>query len=133
MKPTIKRKEDLKMQKQIRAAIYCRVATPDQLSLNEQEKRVGDYAKAKGYVISSITSESFKGTTFKRLGIEKVLTDAKNGLMNILLMTDVSRIGRKMIETMRFVRELRDYGVEVECVNGRASPECTKQVSEHGG
>jgi hypothetical protein len=32
----------------IRAAIYCRVATPDQLSLDRQEQVVCDFAKAKG-------------------------------------------------------------------------------------
>jgi site-specific DNA recombinase len=86
------------MKHPIRAAIYCRVATRDQLSLDRQEQIVSNFAKANGYEISSITKEIFKGTTMARPGIQEVLDDAKNGEMDILLILGISRLGRNTIE-----------------------------------
>lgn len=100
----------------IRAAIYCRVATPDQLSLDRQEQVVCDFAKARGYEISLITKEFCKGTTMARPGIQRVLTDAENGTMDVLLVSSSSRIGRNTIETLRFIRALGKFGVAVESV-----------------
>lgn len=105
------------MKKPISAAIYCRVATADQLSLDLQEQRVCDYAKAKSYEISSITKEAYKGSTMKRPGIQRVLDDAKDGKIDILLMLGISRLGRNTVEVIRAVHQLEKYGVEVETVH----------------
>ncbi len=104
------------MKQPTRAAIYCRVATPDQLSLDRQEQHVCDFAREKGYEISSITKEWFKGTTMTRPGIQRILADAKNGEMDVLLVYSSSRIGRNTTETMHFIRQLGEYGVAVESV-----------------
>lgn len=104
------------MKHSIKAAIYCRVATPDQLSLDRQEQHICDFARTKGYGISSIIKECFKGTTMSRPGIQRVLSNAKKGTMNILLVYSASRIGRNTAETIHFIRQLGEYGVAVESV-----------------
>jgi DNA invertase Pin-like site-specific DNA recombinase len=109
------------MKHPIKAAIYCRVATADQLSLDRQEQRVSDYAKAKDYKITSITKEMFKGTTLVRPGIQRLLAEAENGEMDVLLIQSVSRLGRNAIEIVRTFRLFEEFGVEVESVHEGAS------------
>lgn len=105
------------MKKPIRAAIYCRVATADQFALDQQEQSVCAFAKAKGYEISSITKETYKGTTMERPGIQRILTDAEKGTMDIVLAYNISRLGRNTVETFRFIKELRGHGVVFESIN----------------
>lgn len=100
----------------IKAAIYCRVATPDQFSLDRQKQVLCDFAKAKGYEISTITTEMYRGTTMMRPGIQGVLADAKSGKMDVLLVYSSTRISRNMIEAMHFFHQLEEFGVTLESV-----------------
>lgn len=110
------------MKKPIRAAIYCRVATADQFTLDQQEQSVCDYAKAQGYEITSITKESYKGTTMERSGIQRVLSDAEKGTIDILLVHNISRLGRNTLEVVSLIRWLRENGVAVEAIKGGLFP-----------
>jgi len=53
----------------------------------------------------------------ERPGIQRVLDDAKNGKMDILLILSVSRLGRNTIEIIRTFRRFEEYGVEIETVH----------------
>jgi DNA invertase Pin-like site-specific DNA recombinase len=70
----------------------------------------------KSFVILLRQKEFCKGTTMARPGIQRVLTDAENGTMDVLLVSSSSRIGRNTIETLRFIRALGKFGVAVESV-----------------
>ena len=104
------------MNRPIKAAIYCRVATPDQFSLGRQKQVLCDFAKTKGCEISSITTEMYRGTTMVRPGIQGILSDATSGKMDVLLVYSSSCIGRNMVGTMLFICQLGECGVTIESI-----------------
>lgn len=101
----------------IRAALYCRVAKQNQTALNEQQKYICDYAEKNGYIIQSVISECFSGSTISRPGIKQFLSLAKKRLFDVLVVKDISRICRQRIETYIFIEKLNGYGIKVELVD----------------
>ena len=102
-----------------RVAAYARVST-------EQEEQQQSYEAQVGYYTNFIRSnpdwefvgvyadEGITGTnTKKREGFNRMMEDARNGKIDIILTKSISRFARNTIDTLRFVRELQDKGIEV--------------------
>src|SRR5687768_2774212 len=53
------------------------------------------------------------GTTFDRKGIDRVRELAEAGLMDVLAVYNVSRLGRNTLESLKFLNWLADRGVTI--------------------
>lgn len=102
---------------QKRVWIYCRVDRSDACNILETQKEcLCHYAKANGLLVEGVTSEYGSGTTLLREGLNEVSAAAQAGRMEILLLANISRIGRNAVETGKYVNWLETVGVEVVSV-----------------
>ena len=98
-------------------AIYLRVSTPHQAekySLPDQEQRGMDAAKKLNAARVFKVIEVESATDFVRPGIVKLLELASKGRIQVVLVTALNRIGRDLIESLYFLRKLRQFGVTIQ-------------------
>jgi DNA invertase Pin-like site-specific DNA recombinase len=105
------------MEKQ-RAWIYCRVAHPDAHALAIQQASLEAYAEANGFEIVGTTAEQASGLDFSRRGLAEVSNVVDAGEVDLLLVTDLSRLGRNVVKADAYLRWLEDRFVEVVCADG---------------
>ncbi len=106
-----------------RAACYCRVSTKkeEQLQSMEMQKQYfKEYCKNNtGYELYEIyADEGISGKSLKnRKAFDRMITDAKNGCFDVILVKDFSRFARNTVDLLTIVRMLKDIGIEVYFVN----------------
>ena len=104
----------------IRVAIYVRVSTDkdDQInSFHSQIKYFIDYVESndKWEIHKVYCDEGVSGTnTEKRSGFNEMIKDALNGEIDLILTKEVSRFARNTIDTLKYVRLLRDKNVYIK-------------------
>jgi len=77
-----------------------------------------DYAQRQGFTIVGVTSEHASGLDFLRPGIKAVSNAVEAGKAEILLIKNISRLGRDMEEVEVFLRWLKKHNVELICADG---------------
>lgn len=95
-------------------AIFGRTSTQEQ----DYQRQVVDMQKIadkNNYDVVSIITEKISGakSNEERLGVQKLLEEAKKGLFKKVLVTEVSRLGRSTLETLKLVEELHGYGISI--------------------
>ena len=105
------------MEKQ-RAWIYCRVAHPDAHALAVQQASLEAYAEVNGFEIVGTTAEQASGLDISRRGLAEVSNVVDAGEVDLLLGTDLSRLGRNVVKADAYLRWLEDRFVEVVCADG---------------
>lgn len=94
-----------------RAAIYCRLSKEDELSgesasVENQKGMLADYCKSNGWeVIATFSDDGYTGLNQDRPGFQKLLKACDDGLVNMVVVKDLSRLGRNHVETSRLVEE----------------------------
>ena len=90
--------------KQYDVGIYVRLSNDDErdgesLSIENQKLLLRNYVKEKGWnEISVYCDDGYSGTNFDRPGVKRLIEDAKNKIINVILVKDLSRFGRNYIE-----------------------------------
>ena len=105
------------MEKQ-RAWIYCRVAHPDAHALAVQQASLEAYAEVNGFEIVGTTAEQASGLDISRRGLAEDSNAVDAGEVDLLLVTDLSRLGRNVVKADAYLRWLEDRFVEVVCADG---------------
>lgn len=123
------------MENKQRACIYCRVANDCQIEpkpIDMQKERLIEFAKSNGYeVVDIFTDVNVSGLHFQRDGIMKLREAAIKGLMDTVLIKDLSRLGRHMYETSVFIDSLKKLNVEVvSATEGTIPHEMTKTMTD---
>ena len=113
------------MEKQ-RAWIYCRVAHPDAHALAIQQASLEAYAEVNGFEIVGTTAEQASGLDFSRRGLAEVSNVVDAGEVDLLLVTDLSRLGRNVVKADAYLRWLEDQFVEVVCADGTVPQTATE-------
>lgn len=95
-------------------AIFGRTSTQEQ----DYQRQVVDMQKIAtnfNYEVTSIITEKISGakSNMERLGVQTLLSEAKAGKFEKVLVTEVSRLGRSTLETLKLVEELHSYGVSI--------------------
>ena len=98
---------------------YARVSTDSEDQLNsfnaqktEYEKKIRD--NEDWDFVRLYADEGISGTSIKkRPEFLRMISDARNGHINLILTKSLSRFARNTVDTLTIVRELRDIGVEV--------------------
>ncbi len=101
-----------------RTWIYCRTAYPDAHALAVQQASLEAYAEKQGFVIAGITAEHASGLDFSRRGLAEVSGAVDAGDVDLLLVTDLARLGRDMEKVDSYLRWLEDRFVDVICADG---------------
>lgn len=85
-------------------ALYERLSRDDELqgesnSISNQKKYLEDFAKSNGFGnIRHYTDDGYSGTNFKRPGFQEMLADIEAGRISIVIVKDMSRLGRNYLE-----------------------------------
>lgn len=117
------------MEKQ-RAWIYCRVAHPDAHALAVQQASLEAYAEVNGFEIVGTTAEQASGLDISRRGLAEVSNAVDAGEVDLLLVTDLSRLGRNVVKADAYLRWLEDRLVEVVCADGMVPQTATEILHE---
>lgn len=89
-------------------AIYCRLSRDDDLagdsnSIIHQKDMLTRYARERNFPnVSVYSDDGWSGTNFQRPGFQEMLEDARSGLINLILVKDLSRLGRDFVEVGRY-------------------------------
>jgi putative DNA-invertase from lambdoid prophage Rac len=100
-----------------RCAIYTRVSTTDQ-NCDRQRRDLVGFADAAGYETIAIHSETASGAKNDRVERAKILQLARSRKIDAVLVTEISRWGRSMVDLVMSLEELASYGVSVICQTG---------------
>lgn len=100
-------------------AAYCRVSTDkeDQLnSLETQKEFFLEYTKRTGdNLIKLYADEGISGTKIKnRKEFQRMLADAEKGLLDMVVVKDISRFARNTVDLLQSVRKLKALGIETQ-------------------
>ncbi len=96
-------------QKNYIAGLYFRLSQEDErqgesLSIDNQRHILRKYAEEHGFTIyDEYIDDGISGTTFDRPQVQRLLDDAKTGVINTILVKDLSRFGRNYIEVGQYI------------------------------
>ena len=98
-----------------RALLYCRVDSPthDYFALTSQENTLVAFSEKEAYNVVGKISETISGLDMERQSLKIILEKAINKDFDVLVIRDISRLGRNPYEMIAYVRELQKCGVEV--------------------
>ena len=96
-------------QKHYIAGLYYRLSQEDErqgesVSIDNQRTILRKYAEERGFEIhDEYIDDGISGTTFQRPEVQRLLNDAKTGVINTIIVKDLSRFGRNYIEVGQYV------------------------------
>ena len=96
-------------QKNYIAGLYFRLSQEDErqgesVSIDNQRTMLRKYAEEHGFEIhDEYIDDGVSGTTFQRPEVQRLLDDAKTGVINTIIVKDLSRFGRNYIEVGQYV------------------------------
>jgi len=91
------------------AGLYLRLSQEDErqgesLSIENQRNILRKYAAEHGFEIhDEYIDDGISGTTFDRPEVQRLLDDAKTGVINTIIVKDLSRFGRNYILTGQYI------------------------------
>ena len=109
--------------KKLRVCAYARVSTDKDDQANSYESQCRyftEYIQQRSdWQFSGIyADEGISGTnTKKRENFRRMIIDAENGLIDLILTKEVSRFARNTVDTLTFTRELKKRGIYVIFLN----------------
>lgn len=110
----------------LRVAFYGRVSTEHEMQVSALKNQIQWYEELaernpNWEIIGSVTSYLDRGITGtqaqKRPNFLRLIEDAMTGKIDMIVTREVSRFARNTVETLNYVRELKEKGVEVYFVN----------------
>jgi len=100
----------------MRAIIYARVSsTTDRQDTERQVSDLTDYAAAMKYEVCKIFEEHISGAkkNEERPTLQNALEYCKEENIDIVLTSEISRLGRNALEVLAVVKELQDNGINL--------------------
>ncbi len=104
--------------KQYMAGLYCRLSKDDDqdgesISISTQKAILEDYCQKNDYQIYKFyIDDGFSGLNFNRPSFKDMIQDAENGVINMIVTKDLSRLGRDYIMTGYYSEiYFRDNGI----------------------
>lgn len=110
---------DVTLQRKRRVAAYARVSTDSDEQLSSYEAQVGFYSRhiqsnPEWEFVGLYADEGVSGTnTKKREGFNRMVSDALDGKIDLILTKSISRFARNTVDTLTTVRKLKERNVEV--------------------
>lgn len=97
-----------------RAWIYCRIDASEDLhgALKRQRQQLMDYAEQMGFEVAGSSQDQASGLRMNRPGLNEVMEAARVGRLDVLIVRDISRVGRDTCQTMEYLEQLSRMGVQ---------------------
>lgn len=95
-----------------RAVIYIRLSEADEgksyesesESITNQRNLLINFVKEKGFIfVGEYVDDGYSGTNFERPGFTKMIEDIKNKIANLVIVKDLSRLGRDHVMTGYYI------------------------------
>ena len=100
-----------------KVAVYCRVAREDNEIIKEQEMTIRRFAEENDYTNLSIYADNgFNGSNFNRPAFKRLNEDITAGLIETVIVKNLSRISRNQFDGFNWVDNIRDKGVSLQSV-----------------
>ena len=100
------------LSKSKRVALYCRVAREDDAAIERQEAILRDYAKEHGYTdLTLYVDNGVSGIGFDRPALNRLEQDISEGLIQAVMVTELSRVSRNALEIPGWIDRLRCRGI----------------------
>ena len=100
-----------------RAALYCRVSTSDQ-SCSRQEWELLEYSRRAEFEVVGIWKEVASGAKDQRSERKKIMALAQKRLIDVILVTELTRWGRSTIDLVQTIYELQRWNVSLLAQTG---------------
>ena len=103
--------------------IYCRLSREDgegeSNSITNQKAFISEYIIKRGYNIYKIyVDDGYTGTSFNRPSFKEMINDIENGLVDLVITKDLSRLGRDYINAGYYIEEyFPRYNVRYIAIN----------------
>ena len=96
------------------AAIYCRVAHADGWAIENQRRELLQFAAAQGYDnCAEYFDNGENGLTLDRPAFSRLHNDMLCGTIQVIFVTNISRIGRNILATTKWLDTAKKLGIEV--------------------
>lgn len=90
----------------------------ESVSIANQKKIISQYAKENGLFVSEwYIDDGVSGYTFDRPDFNRLKTDLQNDKVDIVIVKDLSRIGRHNAKTLLFIEELTNLNKQLIVIN----------------
>ena len=102
-----------------RAVIYARFSSDNQReeSIDSQLRASRDYARANGMVIvKEYCDRAITGTSDNRPEFLQMISDSATGSFDTIIVHKLDRFSRNVQQTLGYISELKDNGVELKSV-----------------
>ncbi len=102
----------------MRTVIYSRVSTSSQ-SLKRQINELRELSSSKGWEVTKAYGEVISGAAknSQREELSQRLKDGRAGKVKRVIISDVSRLGRNVLEALKTVEELHSFGISIYILN----------------
>ncbi len=93
-------------------ACYCRLSKDDEtdgtsVSIETQQQILSEFCKENHLKIFDFyCDDGYTGTNFNRPNYKRMMTDIDKGLINTIVVKDLSRFGRNYIEVGKHIEEI---------------------------
>ena len=107
----------------VRAVYYSRVSTAEQAlsgySLGAQHQIISEYCAKKGYeLVGGYSDEGISGKTIEqRPQLQDLLEDCRNDEFDVVIIWKLSRLSRRLIDTLSIIEELNQNEIALESVS----------------
>jgi len=89
------------------------VATADDYAVDSQKQELTAYAEKHGYANIKIYEDNgFSGLTLIRPAFNELQADIQAGRVSTVIVKSASRVGRNMIDVMKWVWDITELGVD---------------------
>ena len=100
----------------MRPAAYCRFSSDNQrdASITDQLRNILNYCKQQGWPEPELYQDkATSGALLSRAGLDALMQASMQHRFDVLLLDDLTRLGRDMAETPRIVKQLKFAGIRV--------------------
>jgi DNA invertase Pin-like site-specific DNA recombinase len=102
--------------KELKTAIYMRVSTEEQ-SISLQSKAITSFLQYKGISDYQVyTDEGFSGKNSERPALKRLLDEAKQGKIDLIVVWKLDRLSRSLSDLISLLKSLNEHGVKFASV-----------------
>lgn len=94
---------------------YIRVSTLEQ-DLEVQREAILKWAEVKGVKVEKWFEDKMSGGTLDRPGLIKLLQEAESGRVSIVIVFDLTRLGRSLRDIVRIAQRFKELGIRLVSV-----------------
>lgn len=98
----------------VRTAIYARVSTTANQSVEMQLRDLREMAARRGFeIVGEYCDEGVSGAKNSRPALDKMLADGRAGRFDAIFVRKLDRLGRSLLHLVQLLEELRCVGIEL--------------------